>query len=181
MKRTKSVRAWWALGWIPCAVTMGVPSARVLTRKIAGMLAALSLVHAAPAGAQDVEEAFQRLASAKSLRCDIGAGGAVRWQSGKPQVKSDRLDVVLHFDAIDHKKRSARLIANAGASDVVVLMTESGLTFVERTQSGNLTFTTVFAEYAPNSRDFIAVHSRHVTGAGLPMPSQYHGACKIWD
>jgi len=40
--------------------------------------------------------------------------------------------------------------------------------------------TTIFPQYAKGTNDFIVVHSRHFIGLlGDPMPSQYHGTCKV--
>jgi hypothetical protein len=37
------------------------------------------------------------------------------------------------FDAIDLKKRTARIISNQGATDVVAITTLTGITFIEQT------------------------------------------------
>jgi hypothetical protein len=74
--------------------------------------------------------------------------------------------MVLHFDGIDLKKGTARLIGGVGAADVATIPTPSNLTFVEKTDSGNLNFTSVFPSYAKGSQNFIAVTSRHASWRG---------------
>ncbi|MDO8357793.1 MAG: hypothetical protein Q7U76_15520 [Nitrospirota bacterium] len=96
-------------------------------------------------------------------------------------MKEDKFDVVLQFDSIDFKAKKARLIGNQGASDVAALVTSAGVTFIEETGFGNIAVTTVFSDYAKGTRDFVVVHSRHMGGLGSPIPSQYHGTCKVWE
>lgn len=127
------------------------------------------------------EDPFSRLVGSRSLRCTFGPGASADWESGKPFVKKDTFDTVLQFDAIDLKSKKARLIGNQGASDVAALGTPTGITFIEETSFGNLSITTVFSNYAKGTRDFVVVHSRHIGGLGSPLPSQYHGMCKIWE
>jgi hypothetical protein len=100
------------------------------------------------------------------------------WKSGTPKVTVGREDFTLHFDSIDVKAKTARLIGNQGAGDITAFATGAGLHFFEQTPSGNLALTTVFASRAAGG--FIAVASRHVDLLGGPLPSQYHGVCRIW-
>jgi hypothetical protein len=84
---------------------------------------ATSLVNAA-------DDAAVRLASVHSLRCSFGPGSQTDWSKGKPVTKSARFDVVLQFDSINTQAGTARLIGNAGASDVAVWLTAKGMTFM---------------------------------------------------
>lgn len=127
------------------------------------------------------EDTFSRLVGSRSLRCTFGPGASADWESGKPIVKEDKFDAVLQFDAIDLKTKKARLIGNQGASDVAALVTSAGVTFIGETSFGNLSITTVFSDYVKGTRDFVVVHSRHIGGLGSPLPSQYHGTCKVWE
>ena len=127
------------------------------------------------------EDTFSRLVGSRSLQCTLGPGASVDWKSGKPFMKEDKFDVVLQFDSIDLKAKKARLIGNQGASDVAALVTPAGVTFIEETGFGNIAVTTVFSDYAKGTRDFVVVHSRHMGGLGSPIPSQYHGTCKVWE
>jgi hypothetical protein len=152
---------------------------KAMKRSLSFLLAILSLYSAAWA----TEDAFQRLSTAKSLKCQLGRGAVGDWKTGKLIVREDTFDVTLHFDAINLKARTARFIANAGAGDVSVALTAAGLTFIEETGMGNLAIATVFAQYQKNTRDFIVVYSRHLSffEFGSPLPSQYHGTCKVWE
>ena len=127
------------------------------------------------------EDTFSRLVGSRSLRCTFGPGASADWESGKSFVKEDKFDAVLQFDVIDLKTKKARLIGNQGASDVAALVTPAGVTFIEETSFGNLSITTVFSDYAKGTHDFVVVHSRHIGGLGSPLPSQYHGTCKVWE
>ena len=123
--------------------------------------------------------AVDALYSAKSLKCVIGRGTATEWVNGEPRSKADRADMDLFFDSIDHRTGKARLIGNQAAGTIAVFVTGGGLTFMERTTFGNFLVTTVFP-VGPKKKEFYAVHSRHIF-SDEPVPSQYHGICKIWE
>jgi hypothetical protein len=126
---------------------------------------------------------FKALISAKSLKCQFGPGSVGRWSGAKASVSHDNWDSTLHLDSIDAKAGKARVIGNAGASDVAVLVSGSGITFVEETGFGNFVFITVFAVFSvggPGPDELYAVMSRHMNLPGGPLPSQYHGKCRVW-
>lgn len=126
-----------------------------------------------------------------SLRCFSGKGYSVTWDAGVPKFTSARFPSEgdhIQFDAIDRENHSARLIGNAGVSEVRVIESDRGLHFLEYTPSGNLNVTTVFSA-APKGlppRSFVFVASRHLdlgdpaTGPSI-IASQYHGTCKAWE
>jgi len=141
------------------------------------------LILGTSAYAQEVDEALARLLSAKSIRCEIGKGTQASWEGGKLRREESEFGegAKATFDSIDAQAGKARIIGNAGAGDLMVLVTTAGLTFVEPTALGNINFTTVFASYdSPVSRRFVAVSSRHQSING-PFPSQYHGTCSILE
>ena len=130
--------------------------------------------------AQDVP--FNALKSVKSLKCEFGPGSVGKWSGAAVTVQRDRFDISLHFDSINTKAGKARLIGNQGVADVAVLLSGSGITFVEQTGSGTFAFTTIFPERVPGTDEFYAVTSRHMAMlSGRPLPSQYHGKCKVWQ
>ena len=139
----------------------------------------LLMIAAASGSGHAADDTFVRLVSARSLRCSFGPGSTVDWESGKPVVKDAKFEAVLQFDSVDKKNGKARLIGNQSAADVTLQLTPRGLTFVEETGSGNSSITTVFPDDAKGTRDFVVVHSRHISGLGSPLPSQYHGTCKV--
>lgn len=146
--------------------------------RIAVMLSGLLLTGGVTT-AQD--DSFKALVAARSLKCQIGPGSVGKWAGAKISVEKDSFDSALHFDSIDLKSGKARLIGDQGASDVTVLGTASGITFVEQTGFGNLVITTVFRERIPGKTEFYAVVSRHMLMLrGDPLASQYHGSCKVW-
>ena len=133
--------------------------------------------------AQPAEEAFARLLTVRSLRCELGAGTQASWDSGSLKLERSAFGegAKVTFDSIDTKAGKARLIGTQGAGDVQVLLTVAGLTFIEQTAFGNLNFTTVFSKFdSAVSRRFIAVASRHQNING-PFPSQYHGTCSVLE
>lgn len=125
------------------------------------------------------EDVMKKLLSSKSLKCTSQNGSIAKWKDGKLRIETDRSASTIHFDSIDLQNKTARGIGNQGASDEVLIVTASGITFIEQTGMGNLVFTTVFP-YRNKEGDFIAVTSRHMDLVG-PFPSQYHGTCKKWD
>lgn len=127
-------------------------------------------------------DAFDLLVHAKSIRCKFDQGTVAVYKSGTLTLKQERFgeDNTFTFDSINPRASTARLIANAGAGDVTVLPTMGGLTFVETTTFGSVNVTTVFGDYAtPSTQEYIGVTSRHVAVLGGPIPSQYHGLCRV--
>ena len=147
-----------------------------MTRVMAPALVCF-LALTAPARA---DEAFSQLIRARCLQCEFTAGVSTSLQSGKlVSSPGSSPKELLTFDAIDPKTRTARLIAGE-VSDVLVVPTVAGLTFVQETDAGNLTFTTVFGSYATGSQRYVAVISRHMdNSAGAPVPSQFYGTCSV--
>ena len=130
-----------------------------------------------------IEAEFHRyiLENARSLKCTFSTGMYADWKGGRLTTTRVNEEFILHFDNIATKEGRARLIGNQGASDIAVMLTPSGLTFVEVTPSGNHNFTTVFSAYKKGSQEFIAVTSRHILLMDDPFPSQFHGSCEQWD
>lgn len=126
-------------------------------------------------------EALERLMSAKSLKCEYGSGAVGVWEGSKVKVVKDNSHSSVVFDSIDLNTGKARMIGEIGVADVDVdvFATGSGLTFIEQTSSGNLHITTVFAYYVEGTTDFTAVTSRHLLFPIIPLPSQFHGICKV--
>jgi len=135
---------------------------------------------------KDVDTLYKKLLEAKSLKFISKKSCTAEWKNGKPELTVDN-EVTekefpyLIFDSIDLKKGTARLIGNQGASDVKVIATLAGLTFIEQTDLGSVNITTVFASCIEGTEEYIAVHSRHIDLGILPLLSQIHGICEIFD
>lgn len=115
-----------------------------------------------------------------SFRCIFGPGTSTAWEHGRPKIERGDFGsptVTVHFNSIDLSSGTAQMAGNGGTSDVLVLSTGSGLTFVEHTSFGNLIFTTIFKSDVPGRNELIAVMSRHMQLFTDPVPSQYHGTC----
>lgn len=141
------------------------------------------LIVAATVHAQQADDPFARLFSARSIRCELGKGTQASWDGGTLKVESANFGQAgqITFDSIDAKAGKGRIVGSIGAGDVFVLVTTAGLTFIEQTAFGNVNITTVFASYdSPSSRRFVAVSSRHQDVNG-PFPSQYHGTCFVLE
>ena len=124
---------------------------------------------------------FKKLISTRSLKCEFGPGLSASWKNGQLKLKNDDFNVTIFFDSIDMNKGKARMIANQGSADVMVIPGPLSINFFEETGSGNMIFTSVFPNYSKDTEDFISVTSRHVNLPGGPLPSQYHGTCKVWE
>ena len=129
------------------------------------------------------ENPTQALFSARNLKCHFGSGSLGKWSDSKVSVEQDnKSNIPLQFDSIDVKAGKARMIDEQGTDDVSVLVSLSGVTFVERTGLGNFVFAIVFRTRVPETDEFYAVMSRHVQLLSKhPIPSQYHGKCKAWQ
>ena len=126
-------------------------------------------------------DAVEKLFKTKSLKCTFEMGTSGDWEKGELNIEKSRYGGSLHFDSIDLKEGEARLIGKQDATDVMVIVTPGGITFMELTDTGNVIFTTVFPEYKKGTRDFIAVSSRHMNLPGGPLTAQYYGTCKVWE
>jgi len=132
-------------------------------------------------GAYAADEVFERLMNTKCFKCEFGPGASASWDGPRVKVELDAFNNTLIYDSIDVRAGTARIIGNQGSADVLVLQTPQGLTFIETTAMGNITITTIFPEYLKDGSDFIVVQSRHMNLPSGPLPSQYHGTCKVWE
>jgi hypothetical protein len=120
------------------------------------------------------------LASAKTLKCSFTLYAAVRWDTKPPQVLSNSQEFTFQIDAIDQKKKRARIIGSSGATgEAAIALTQTGLNVIETTPAGNLNMTTVFLGDGQGP-SFRAAHSRHLgDDAGPPRVSQNYGSCEV--
>jgi hypothetical protein len=112
--------------------------------------AAAALVVVSMAHAEQADDAVARLLKARSIRCELSAGTQASWHGGRLKLERSTFGGggTVTFDSIEFDAQSGRgrIIGNARAGDVRVLVTTSGLTFVEETAAG-IYFTTVFNRY----------------------------------
>jgi len=144
-------------------------------------LALLAPVSTVPSlGAQILadDSSIRALARARSLKCSFPWSSSADWDADDPKLKTAVQDFSFHIDAIERTKRTARIIGNAGAEDLVVLVGDDSVSFVEQTPAGAVNVTTVYA-WRNKAGTFKAVHSRH-TSIGGPSPSQSYGQCQSW-
>jgi hypothetical protein len=132
----------------------------------------------------DIE--FKKLINAKTLKFIPQQSCTVNWEKDKPELIVDnevteKESPNIIFDSIDSKKRTARCIGNIGITDVVIIPTVAGITFIEQPELGNLNITTVFFSCVNGTENYKAVHSRHVDIFSIPIPSQQYGICKILE
>lgn len=71
----------------------------------------------------------------------------------------------------------AYLIGNNGSTEVFKLGSDERFDFLERTGTGNWSFTSI--SKSTGEDDWLAVHSRHMWLLGEFIPSQYYGDCVI--
>jgi hypothetical protein len=128
----------------------------------------------------DERSAADILAAARTLKCRFETAAMGEWdgKSVRSKKSGPPFQEPIHFDSIDPKAGSARMLGNVGAVDVRVLSNSSGLHFVEFTGAGNPVVTTVFASLAAPGV-FHAVMSRHMHMLGHPLPSQAYGTCVV--
>jgi len=126
------------------------------------------------------------LANVKSLKCKFPVYTVGSWKNGeaKAEVRQSQ-QFNLEIDEIDADSGTARVTGTSGPTHVTALLTISSLHFMERTVTGTLTITTVFASDG-NAKVFRAVHSRHdylpmsLPGyVSEPSVSQNYGECEV--
>lgn len=116
------------------------------------------------------------LASYKSFKCSFPTYATTRW-TDPPQASVASQTLAFGINGIDAKNRRASVVGSTVTMPAALVVTETGLTVIETTISGNINITTVFVSGGSGSK-FLAVHSRHIgdTG-GTPTPSQNYGTC----
>ena len=116
-------------------------------------------------------------AEPRAFICKFTQGAAARYDEAEWSVKVLNEKMDLTFASLNSQQGKAQLIGNARASDVQFWKGAWTWNFVEVTDTGNVMTTTVFDR--SNGKDFPAVHSRHTSVAGEPLPSQYRGDCSV--
>lgn len=76
------------------------------------------------------DDPMSQLLAARSLKCHFGQGISTTWTGSKPKTSTAHFDQDVHFDSIDFKNQSARLIGNISAADVKVFATQVGVSFI---------------------------------------------------
>jgi hypothetical protein len=126
----------------------------------------------------------------KALQCEftVNHTGTIgrSYRSGN---SGEKLNIT--FAGLDFVKMTGQMIGNAGASEVIVLLSEEAIGtqvhFVEKTLVGNVNFTSVFFFSDPKKgsvgrvldRQAFAVHSRHGLIYDQAVITQASGPCAI--
>jgi hypothetical protein len=114
-----------------------------------------------------------------ALKCSFESGYFTVFEGNVFKSESGG-DMAFVIASINLDAGTAQIVANAGASDLILLPGRENMNFIEQTAAGNLNLTTVYTGTASDGR-FLAVHSRHVGHATDPMLSQYYGLCEgLW-
>lgn len=121
---------------------------------------------------------LKALLVAKSLKCSFPWHTSTEWSKEEPELRTGKQTFEFNIDGIDAQAGKARLIGNAGADDLTVLVGDTALTFLEVVPSGSVQLTAVYGWRDKLGR-FKAVHSRHTPING-PAPSQNYGFCQVW-
>ena len=85
------------------------------------------------------------LARVKSLKCKFTVYSVGSWKAGVPQGEVKQAQLSLDIDEIETEDGAARVTGTSGAVHVTALLTVSSLHFMERSVTGTLNVTTVFA------------------------------------
>ena len=150
----------------------------------AALAAILTLAVAHPSFAQTTDK--NPLAQVKRLKCRFSVYASGSWtKTQEPQAQVRQPETLqLEIDEIDTDSGSGRVTGTAGPADVTALLTISSLHFMERSVTGTLNITTVFAG-DPDAKSFRAVHTRHdylpMSLPGFqsePSVSQHYGVCE---
>jgi hypothetical protein len=144
-------------------------------------IAMLSVVTLTARGASDPTS---RLKSARSLRCTFTSNVETWVRGGHRVIKQYHDKGTAVYDNIDVAKGTARIIANAGAVDLVVWRDgQDDLWMLERTPSGNEVMTTVFPMYAEGTDEYVVLEARHSISIGnqIVLGQDSFGTCTILE
>jgi hypothetical protein len=124
------------------------------------------------------------LARVKELRCSFSIYASGSWKtavSAQTKGEESSVDIV----AIDVQEGTAEIKDATPPTPVTAMLVGSSLHILERTMSGSLTITTVFADVTPAGK-LRAVQSHHeyvpVNLPGFlaqPSVSQHYGECDV--
>ena len=146
---------------------------------IAGVMSVAVPVTAQSAAVRD------KLAKAKSVKCDFPSMSTVEWDkaTGRVDATLKPSTLTMRFDQIDTDQGTARVIGQFGPSEIIVRNSGGTLHLLQSFNEGPLYATTVFPDVIADGR-YKAVHTRHeFTQVSLPgftsRPEQYYGACAV--
>ena len=148
------------------------------------LMTVIVLAFALTAAAQTTEK--NPLARVQHLKCRFSVYSSGSWtKAQEPQGQIRQPETLqLEIDEIDTDSGSGRVTGTAGPTEVTALLTISSLHFMERSVTGTLNITTVFAG-EPDAKTFRAVHTRHdylpMSLPGYqsePSVSQHYGVCE---
>lgn len=125
-----------------------------------------------------------RLRGVRSLRCTYTSSVATWVRSGHRSFEQTNDKSSAVYDDINLSKGTARIVANSGASDLVLWRDrQDNLWMLERTPSGNEVVTTVFPMYAEGTDEFVVLESRHslAIGGQSALGETAFGTCKILE
>jgi len=131
-----------------------------------------------PQQRQRVEALFE-FDTLKTFRCDFTESEGRRTNAQGVTTSATRETINdLVIDNVDYQRRTARLIGNSGSETVQVLSGEMTVSFLEQTQTGNVTMLSIFKRTGSIDR-YKAVYSRHIalTTGDLTI-SQSYGTCR---
>ena len=123
------------------------------------------------------------IAEFQTFRCEFSEGEGRQVVDGKTtDRRGDRFSEPLIIDSINYKSRTARLVGNAGGSDLMLLSDgRLAVTFVEHTEPGGVVVLTIFKHAAGFDVYHRAVMSRHLpfnAPVGSLSMTQYYGTCR---
>ena len=125
------------------------------------------------------EQGAGPLAAAQSLTCSFPTAATTLWRGGSPETTTGEQTFGFQIDAIDVKRRTARIVGSSGSAEASAFLTSTGLNVIEQTPIGNFILTSVFSAGGTEGR-LIAIHSRHVGDrAATPNASQHYGTCEV--
>ena len=152
---------------------------RITVRCICLLVSVLAITSTLVFAEERTKADEQSLFTVKSLKCEfhISVMAPKQWDD-TPKIGKDAFS--FHVDAINLHSGTARLIANLGSADLIVLPGTMCINFIKQTPTGNMNFITVYPELTKEGK-FKAVYSRHITLLGIPMPSQRYGYCQRWE
>jgi hypothetical protein len=133
--------------------------------------------------ASAADNAASRLRNARSLRCTFSSSVDTWVRTGHRVIEQTQDKGTAVYDNIDIARGTARIVANAGAADIVVWLDSiwGSLWMLERTPSGNMVVTTVFPMYAEGTDEFVVLEARHSITGQIVLGQDSYGTCKTWE
>jgi len=123
----------------------------------------------------------------QTFKCDFPIGSTFVFHDDKGEIRdkpkvenAGGMGNEFIFDSINVQNGTGRFVGNQGSTDLTVIAGLEEMSLIEVTPGGTVQMTVIYNSMNGEGA-YLAVHSRHTSTFGVPMPSQYAGSCRVHE